>query len=79
MAMAVLAIGPIAFAFLFVQRYFIRGITLGGLVLSFDYDLPSGPAIILLGAVLLVGVYGMKKLRRGRPQAAPTTSGANGS
>jgi putative aldouronate transport system permease protein len=31
MAMAVLAIGPIAFAFLFVQRYFIRGITLGGL------------------------------------------------
>jgi len=31
MAMAVLAIGPIVFAFLFVQRYFIRGITLGGL------------------------------------------------
>jgi putative aldouronate transport system permease protein len=31
MAMAVLAIGPIAFAYLFVQRYFIRGITLGGL------------------------------------------------
>ncbi len=31
MAMAVLAIGPIAFAFLFVQRYFVRGITLGGL------------------------------------------------
>ena len=51
------------------------GITLGGLVLSFDYDLPSGPAIILLGAVLLVGVYGGKQLRRGRPQVAPTTSG----
>ncbi|HLZ57405.1 MAG TPA: carbohydrate ABC transporter permease [Ktedonosporobacter sp.] len=31
MAMAVLAIGPIVFAFLFVQKYFIRGITLGGL------------------------------------------------
>lgn len=31
MAMAVLAIGPIVFAFLFTQRYFIRGITLGGL------------------------------------------------
>lgn len=31
MAMAVLAIGPIAFAFLFLQRFFIRGITLGGL------------------------------------------------
>jgi putative aldouronate transport system permease protein len=31
MAMAVLAIGPIIFAFLFVQRYFVRGITLGGI------------------------------------------------
>jgi ABC-type Mn2+/Zn2+ transport system permease subunit len=40
------------------------GITLGGLVLSFFFDLPSGPAIILLGAVLLVGVYGTKKLPR---------------
>jgi zinc transport system permease protein len=39
-------------------------ITLGGLVLSFYYDLPSGPAIILLGAVLLVGAYGFKKMRR---------------
>lgn len=40
------------------------GITLGGLFLSFSYDLPSGPAIILLGAVLLVGVYGLKRLPR---------------
>lgn len=31
MAMAVLAMGPILFAFLFVQKYFIRGITLGGI------------------------------------------------
>lgn len=31
MAMAVLAIGPVGIAFVFVQRYFIRGITLGGL------------------------------------------------
>ncbi len=31
MAMAVIAIGPVLFAFLFVQKYFIRGITLGGL------------------------------------------------
>ncbi len=31
MAMAVLAIGPVAGAFLFVQRYFVRGLTLGGL------------------------------------------------
>ncbi len=39
-------------------------ITLGGLILSFYFDFPSGPAIILLGAVLLVGVYGIKKLPR---------------
>jgi ABC-type Mn2+/Zn2+ transport system permease subunit len=39
-------------------------ITLGGLVLSFYYDLPSGPAIILLGAVLLVAAYGFKKIPR---------------
>ncbi len=31
MAMAVVAIGPIILAFLFTQRYFVRGITLGGL------------------------------------------------
>ena len=31
MAMAVIAIGPVLFAFLFVQKYFIRGITLGGI------------------------------------------------
>lgn len=31
MAMAVLAMGPVLFAFMFVQRYFIKGITLGGL------------------------------------------------
>ena len=37
------------------------GITLGGLLLSFQYDLPSGPAIILLGAVLLSVVYGVRR------------------
>ena len=31
MAMAVLALGPIILAFLFVQRYFVRGITLGSI------------------------------------------------
>lgn len=30
MAIAVLAVGPIVFVFLFVQKYFVRGITLGG-------------------------------------------------
>lgn len=31
MAMAVVAIGPVAIAFVFLQRYFVRGITLGGI------------------------------------------------
>ncbi len=31
MAMAVVALGPVIIAFLFVQRYFVRGITLGGI------------------------------------------------
>jgi putative aldouronate transport system permease protein len=31
MAMAVLATGPIAFAFLFLQKYFVRGLTVGSL------------------------------------------------
>jgi putative aldouronate transport system permease protein len=31
MAMAVLAMGPVLFAYLFVQQYFVKGITLGGL------------------------------------------------
>jgi zinc transport system permease protein len=44
------------------------GITLGGLFLSFAFDLPSGPAIILLGAVLLVSVYAVKRMPRyGKP------------
>jgi ABC-type Mn2+/Zn2+ transport system permease subunit len=30
--------------------------TQGGLVLSYLYDLPSGPAIVLLGAAILVVV-----------------------
>lgn len=40
------------------------GITLGGLGLSFAYDLPSGPAIILLGAVLLLVAYAARRLSR---------------
>lgn len=31
MAMAVIALGPVIFAFLFVQKYFVRGITLGSI------------------------------------------------
>jgi zinc transport system permease protein len=40
------------------------GITLGGLALSFAYDLPSGPAIILLGAALLLVAYAARRLPR---------------
>jgi len=40
------------------------GITLAGLALSYLYDLPSGPAIVLLGAALLVFVYPVQALRR---------------
>ncbi|HJX29839.1 MAG TPA: metal ABC transporter permease [Thermoanaerobaculia bacterium] len=47
------------------------GITLGGLGLSFAYDLPSGPAIILLGAALLFVVYAGRKLRGGALRTLP--------
>jgi len=47
------------------------GITFGGLVLSYLYDLPSGPAIILLGAVLLFAVYAVRKLGGGALRALP--------
>lgn len=39
-------------------------ITLGGLYISFRYDVPSGPAIILLGAFLLLLAYAGRALRR---------------
>jgi ABC-type Mn2+/Zn2+ transport system permease subunit len=45
--------------------------TLGGLALSYAYDLPSGPAIILLGAAILSVVYAGRKLRGGGPGALP--------
>lgn len=47
------------------------GMTLGGLILSFYYDLPSGPAIILLGAVLLAAVSTAKKLSGEAPRLLP--------
>ncbi|HYL06052.1 MAG TPA: metal ABC transporter permease, partial [Thermoanaerobaculia bacterium] len=39
--------------------------TAGGLALSYRWDLPSGPAIILLGAALLAAAYLVQALRRG--------------
>ncbi|HEY3491571.1 MAG TPA: metal ABC transporter permease [Solirubrobacterales bacterium] len=47
------------------------GITLGGLALSFYFDLPSGPAIILLGAALLAVVFTLKKLSGEAPRLLP--------
>lgn len=40
-------------------------VSLGGLALSFHFDLPSGPAIVLLGAALL-GVLRLAKRLRGK-------------
>lgn len=46
--------------------------TQGGLVLSYVYDLPSGPAIVLLGAVLLVVAdVGRRALGRGKAAGRP--------
>ena len=46
-------------------------ITLGGLGLSYAFDLPSGPAIIVLGALLLFAVYAARKLRGGALRSLP--------
>ena len=40
-----------------------EAMTLGGLVLSYYQDLPSGPAIVLLGTAALLIVYLVQKLR----------------
>jgi zinc transport system permease protein len=46
-------------------------ITLGGLGLSFSYDLPSGPAIVLLGVGLLMAVTAVQKIREGKGSFLP--------
>jgi len=38
--------------------------TVGGLAVSYAFDLPSGPAIVLLGAALLLLAEGRQRLRR---------------
>ena len=45
--------------------------TLTGLALSYLYDVPPGPAIILLGAALMTIVYGVQRLA-GSPTRIPT-------
>ncbi|NJL28879.1 MAG: metal ABC transporter permease [Thermoanaerobaculia bacterium] len=47
-------------------------ITLGGLGLAYRFNLPSGPAIILLGTALLGGVYLAKGLARKLRPAQPS-------
>jgi hypothetical protein len=38
--------------------------TLGGLAVSYAFDLPSGPAIVLLGAAMLLLAEGRQRLQR---------------
>ncbi len=44
--------------------------TLGGLALSYGLDVPSGPAIVLLGFAFLVAVAWTRRLGAGRQRAA---------
>jgi len=75
LVVALLTIPPvICLMFLHDLRRVILGsvligvaMTLGGLALSYAYDLPSGPAIILLGASFLAVVYAGRKLKGGIP------------
>lgn len=46
-------------------------ITLVGLCLSYVYDVPSGPAIVLLGALLMAVVYLAQKVRRASVRVLP--------
>jgi len=44
--------------------------TVGGLALSYEWDLPSGPAMVLLGAAGLVPIFAVQRWRRAsRPPA----------
>lgn len=87
LVIALLAIPP-AISLMLVHRFGVvmllstvigAGITLGGLALSWAWDLPSGPVIVLLGAALMLAVAGARKVvrrsRRGtEPASAPATS-----
>ena len=77
LVVALLAIPP-AISLMLVHRFGAvmalstasgAAITLGGLALSWAWDLPSGPVIVLLGAALMLAVAAgkrvMRRLRRG--------------
>jgi len=81
LAIALLTIPPIVG--LNVVRNFYRAIflailicvfmTLGGLAISYAYDLPSGPAIVLLGAALLPLVMLWRRVRSASHPTAPAS------
>jgi zinc transport system permease protein len=74
LVIALLTIPPVASLMLFKDlRSVLLGsvvlgeaMTLAGLAVSYYEDLPSGPAIVLLGTAALIAVYAFQKLR-GRP------------
>lgn len=74
LVIALLTIPPVASLMLFKDLRSVlvgsvvlgEAMTLAGLAVSYYEDLPSGPAIVLLGTALLLGVYAWQKLR-GRP------------
>ncbi|TNF72695.1 MAG: metal ABC transporter permease [Acidobacteria bacterium] len=45
--------------------------TLGGLALSYGFDLPSGPTIVLLGTVLMLAVALLRRMRREKRVRSP--------
>jgi zinc transport system permease protein len=42
--------------------------TLGGLALAYRYDLPPGPAIVLLGVAMMAAAYAVERLRGHTPR-----------
>lgn len=83
LVIALLAIPP-AISLMLVHRFGLvmllstvigAAITLGGLALSWAWDLPSGPVIVLLGAALMLAVAGGRRvLRRSRRPAEPAAA-----
>jgi hypothetical protein len=49
--------------------------TVGGLALSYAWDLPSGPAIVLLGGAMLVLAEGWQRVARSARSDGSDTAG----
>lgn len=77
LVMALLTIPPVVALMLF--RRFLAVVaastllgalmTVGGFAISYATDLPSGPAMVLLGTVVLLAVASLRRLARRRPAA----------